>query len=167
MRRRLRESHETSEAVLQPDGQVVHAEGRATSSSARDVLRAAVRHIDRVRCRNGESDPDAALEAWKGLVRGRWSLVDRFDHDGRRFLVARPNDPRLPAPTKLSMRERQVAAYVALGRSNRAIAYTLGISVSTVATHLRRAMHALGAKRRADLAALDLSASSTVSKRDS
>jgi len=39
----------------------------------------------------------------------------------------------------LTLRERQVLAYAGLGHSNKVIAYELGLSTSTVSTHLARA----------------------------
>src|SRR5690606_6591183 len=88
------------------------------------------------------------------LVAGRWSLVDRFESDGRRFFIARRNDPAVGGPSELTKRERQVVGYAAQGHTNDHIAYTLGLAPSTVSTHLRRAMRRLGVRTPADLAAL-------------
>jgi len=57
----------------------------------------------------------AAMENWRGLVDGRWSLVDRFDSDGKRFVVAVKNDPEARDPRGLSRREQQVSELVGLG----------------------------------------------------
>ena len=70
---------------------------------------------------------------------GRWSLLDHFDSDGRRFVVAHRNDARVADVRGLTLRERQVLAYAGLGHSNKVIAYELGLSTSTVSTHLARA----------------------------
>jgi len=32
-------------------------------------------------------DPEEALRLWQGLIRGRWTLIDWFDTDGRRFVL--------------------------------------------------------------------------------
>jgi DNA-binding CsgD family transcriptional regulator len=141
----------TTEAVLDPGGKVLHAEQPAKGPSARAALREAAVRMDRARTRSGRQAPDAALDAWEGLVSGRWSLVDSFDRDGRRFLVARRNDPALCQPRPLSRRERQVLAYAALGRSNKEIAYELGLAPSTVSTYLTSAMQRLGLSCRAVL----------------
>lgn len=140
------------DAVLTPAGRIVHAQCEARTVSAQDALRTAAMGVDRARTRRGRSDPDAALEAWQGLVSGRWSLVDRFDSDGRRYIIARRNDPLLDAPRSLTPRERQVLAYTTLGRSNKEIAYELGLSVSTVSTHLSNARRRLRIDRRMALA---------------
>lgn len=142
------------EAVLEPGGRVVHAEKAARSARALEALRRRARQIDRARSAPGRRDPAHALEAWEGLVSGRWSLIDRFDSDGRRYLVARRNDPHAAAPRALSARERQILAYAALGYANKHIAYTLGLAPSTVSSHLRTAMRRIGVPSRAALADL-------------
>jgi DNA-binding CsgD family transcriptional regulator len=83
-------------------------------------------------------------------------LVDRFESDGKRFVLAIRNPPQLTDPRALTERERQVAHLVAQGTSNKMIAYSLGISESTVATQLARALRKLGLRRREELA-LELS----------
>ena len=143
-----------SDAVLAPNGRLEHAEGAARDAPNREALRAAARSVDRVRGRLRKRDPRAALDLWQGLVSGRWSLVDHFDSDGRRFLVARENEPGGPALAPLSPRERHVLNLRARGRSIKIIAYELGLGVSTVGALLWRARRKLGLSSDADLAAL-------------
>lgn len=152
------------EAVIEPGGRVVHAEGDARGARARDALRRCARDIDRARGAPGRRDPAGALRAWHALVSGRWSLIDRFDADGRRYFVARRNDPHLAMPRPLSARERQVLAYAALGYANKHIAYTLGLAPSTVSAHLRNAMRRVGATSRASLAELWLPAAAELAE---
>src|SRR5262245_25636839 len=78
------------------------------------------------------------------LVAVRWSLVEHFERDGRRFYLAHKNDPELAADRSLTRRERQVLAYAELGYSNKLIAYSLGLSSSTVATLLFKGRRKLG-----------------------
>jgi DNA-binding NarL/FixJ family response regulator len=106
--------------------------------------------MDRARAKTDRTSPDEITEHWRALVGGRWSLLDEFDSDGRRFIVARRNDLAASDPN-LSERERQVAAYLAAGLSNKEIAYQLGLSVSTVGTHARRIARKLGATGRVTL----------------
>lgn len=141
------------EAVLHPGGRIAHAEGPAASTDAREELRRAAVAIDRSRGSLRRRDRDEALAIWRGLVDGRWSLVDRFEKDGRRFLVAHRNDPRVRDPRALTPRERQVLGYVALGQANKLVAYALGITESAVATHLSAAMAKLGLRSRVELVA--------------
>jgi DNA-binding CsgD family transcriptional regulator len=77
--------------------------------------------------------------------------VDRFEVDGRTVLIAKPTPPQSPPIRALTPRERAVAALVALGLSNKLIAYELGLAVGTVGNYLARAQHKLGANSRAAL----------------
>ncbi|MFO0659272.1 MAG: LuxR C-terminal-related transcriptional regulator [Polyangiaceae bacterium] len=153
LRKNLAGGQSLSEAIISADGRKIeHAEGAATPADAREALRMAVRSIDRSRGHRS-SDPLADLMARKVLVKGRWSLVDQFEADGRRYMVATVNEP-MPAFTllpELAQREHQVALYVALGHSLKHIAYDLGVGISTVAGALRRAQSKLGVSSRAEL----------------
>lgn len=151
--RLLHAESDACEAVLEPDGRVVHAEEAAKPGAAREELRRAAKAVDRARGRLRREDPSEALDLWRGLVDGRWSLVDRFESDGRRYVVARRNDPLLPDPRALTLRERQVVGFVALGQANKLVAYALGITESAVSTHLTAAMRKLAVRTRSELVA--------------
>lgn len=142
---------EAGEAVLDPDGRVHDASGDARSPAARELLRRAVLALERSRGPLRQTDPDASLAARKALVGARWSLVDRLDLDGRRYLLARENSPRAQGPDALSARERQVLAYAKLGHHNKLIAYELGVADSTVRVLLARAAAKVGVKTREEL----------------
>jgi DNA-binding NarL/FixJ family response regulator len=144
------ETATANEAVLDLGGKLHDASGRATARDAQVALRRAARAIDRARAQRKRS-PEAALEAWQALVDARWSLVDRFESDGKSYLIARPNPPRPPPVRALTVRESAVTSLAALGRSNKLIGYELGLSVGTVATYLLRAQKKLGATSRAGL----------------
>jgi len=141
------------EAIFDGGGRLCDAREGATSKSARELLRAAVRKADRARSACGRLDADEALQAWEALIRGRWSLVDRFDTDRRRFVVAVRNDLRSLDPRGLSLRERQVAEYAGQGRSAKEIAYLLGAPAASVENSLRRAQAKLGLRSRVELTA--------------
>jgi DNA-binding CsgD family transcriptional regulator len=127
------------EAILRPDGKLDHAEEPAQGAPARAALLSSVRALDRARGPLRRRDPDEAVALWQALVAGRWSLLDRFDSDGRRYVVAHRNEVAVPDARGLTLRERQVLAYAAIGHSNKWIAYALGLSTSTVGGHLTRA----------------------------
>lgn len=152
---------EAGEAVIDPGGRIAHAQGSARTATARERLRRGAIAVDRARRRRPDMDPDEAIDLWQGLVRGRWSLVEQFDSDGRRFYVAHENPPNATAPRALSTRERQVVAYAAQGLSDKLIGYHLGIARSTVASHLARARRKLGVGSRVDLVRLAASLSKT------
>lgn len=144
-------SLDAAAAILSPAGKVLHAHGDTEALSARLALRDAAVRIDRARTRRVRADPDEALTLWQGLVAGRWSLVDHFDRDGRRFVVARENAPDVGARPSLTERECQAIAYAALGHSNKMIAYHLGISATSVASRLASACRKLRVATRARL----------------
>jgi len=142
------------EAVLSPDGRLEDASGPAQTPQAREALRAFVSLLDRSRAqaaRSGGEAVDKTLALWTGLVDGRWSVVDRFESDGRRYLVAYRNDCSLPDPRALHPREAQVCRLVAYGHANKYIAYELGLSTSTVGTYISSAQQKLRASSRVEL----------------
>jgi DNA-binding CsgD family transcriptional regulator len=149
-RLRRRSGAPADEAILDLGGKLYDASGEAKSREARVVLRQAVRAIDRARA-NRKKSPDEAVAGWQALVRARWSLVDRFDSDGRTFVIAKPNPPSTPPRRPLTPRETAVVSLAALGRSNKLIAYELGVSVGSVGNYLVRAAKKLGVHSRADL----------------
>jgi DNA-binding CsgD family transcriptional regulator len=66
--------------------------------------------------------------------------------------------PAAPGPGTLSARERELITLVAQGRTDAQIAAELYISIRTVRSHLDRIRDKTGARRRADLTRLALSA---------
>lgn len=87
-----------------------------------------------------------AEEICRGVLDGTWVITDHFEHDMRRFLIAercREGDGRA-----LTERERQVLELALRGHSNKYIGLDLGLTASTVATHLRRTMSKLGVESR-------------------
>jgi DNA-binding CsgD family transcriptional regulator len=149
LRRRLQGTPITpdrAQAVLTPDGKLLHAVGEA--QAAREMIRRATLSIDRARSRAGRRDPDAATRSWKGLVDGRWTVVDHFEHHGQRFVLAERNDLQLPDPPPLTSREQQVLAFAAMDHSNKEIAYELGLAAATVRVLMSRASRKLHAHGR-------------------
>ena len=140
------------DAVLEAGGKLHHASGFAQSTRAREYLREAVERRERARTGKQRSDADAALALWEGLIAGQWTLVDRFESDGKRYIVAHRNDPELGDPRGLARRERQVAEYLGHGCSLKEIAYSLGIGVSAVSNSASRAARKLGLGGAAELA---------------
>ena len=104
------------------------------------------------------TDPEEVLALWRVLHDGRWRVVDAYNEGSRRFVIARVESASIAdvleerLDPSLSLRERQVACFAALGHTNKHIGHALAIATSTVATHLRHALQKLGARSRADLA---------------
>jgi len=142
-------SVDRAEAILDPAGKV-HSTTPGAATSHR-TLRRAVLAMDRARGRLRFRDPSAAVDAWTALVDGRWSLVDHFESDGKRFLLAMPNESPTRDPRALSPSERTVLHYVAMGHSNKLIAYELGLPYGTVATRVATLMRKMGVRSRVEI----------------
>ena len=90
-----------------------------------------------------ETTRDEAAEVWRGVASGRWSLTEMFDSGERRFIVVRRLDS--PAPTeRLTRRQREILSCASRGWSNKTISFHLGLTASTVSTHVAEAARRLG-----------------------
>ena len=152
----LARSPDDATAVLDTRGRIEHARNGPTADRLRNKLRDAVERMERARGPMRRRDPNGAVEIWRTLVDAELSLLDHFERGGKRYIVAVANPPRASSRglSSLPPRERQVAAAAAAGRSNKLIAYELGIAYSTVRVLLSRAAKRLGAKSRRELVAI-------------
>lgn len=130
-------------AVLDPDGAVVDHDGSA--SAHLPALRGVVRRL---------GSKHGGLDAWTALLAGRYSLVRRFDSDGRRWIVAYRNRPDVRDPRGLTPQEMNVARLVGFGHADKLVAYELGISPGTVSALLARVLRKLRVKNRTELASV-------------
>ena len=94
------------------------------------------------------SEVTERLSRFRPLTSAQWTLVDAYECNGTRYIVARENQANVRGLARLSSRERQAVAYVAAGQSTKETAYALGISANTVRVLLARAAAKLGAKTR-------------------
>lgn len=83
--------------------------------------------------------PELAL-ALAALGRGQNYLSPRVAH----VAMDRRRSRRPEESARLTVRQRQVLALVARGKSTKEIAHLMGVSVKTVETHRSRAMQSLG-----------------------
>ncbi|MBN2527980.1 MAG: helix-turn-helix transcriptional regulator [Deltaproteobacteria bacterium] len=90
-----------------------------------------------------------AKDILTGILRGTWSIVGIVNSPNSQYLVARKAVTSAQSNTLLSTREIRVLSLVVRGHSNKHIAIELNISLSTVATYLRRAMQKLHIPSRA------------------
>ncbi len=161
VRQSLAEGNLTVDAVYAPDGRCIDAGPRA--QGARDMLREAVRRVDRARGPWRDKPDESKVRTPR--VAGEWTLVDQFDHDGTHYVVVYAPRPsatestqeletrrdargRRPTPRKggeLSARERHVTALLASGWPYKRIAYYLGLSAGAVASYSHRARTKLAA----------------------
>jgi DNA-binding CsgD family transcriptional regulator len=146
-----------------PDSVARIARDRVESifESDRMALREAADAFDRASRRLDEHDPGNARSQWHALVSGRWTLVDHYEIDGRRILIAR-RARHEAAISKLPSRTRQVLAYRAMGQALKFIALELDMSTSTVHRELKRGMAALGLRSSVELARLAVGADVTL-----
>ncbi len=112
-----------SSAVIAPAGRMLHAERVAKLKQARELLRDGALAVERARGVERRRDPLRAISRWRALVDQRWSLVDCFESDGKRYLVAARNSPDGLPLDLLTERERQVMGLALLGRANKEIGY--------------------------------------------
>jgi len=155
LRTRLRRSFEPA-AMLDPSGRVHHADASAKAAPVRDALVRAARRIERARGPLRKDDPRAALALWRGLVDGRWSLVDHWESDGRRFLAAYENPPGVVDVRRLAEWQQRILASFLRGATVREVAFRLGYTVQTVERTLSLAARLLRFRGRADLASVGL-----------
>ena len=141
-----------AEALLERESFSVSKAARdAKSRHALDEIRRGAMGVDLDRGRLRNDETCEAIRLWEAVLRGQWSMVDWFDADGRRFILALPHASHVRDPRGLTEREYQVATHVGAGESSKLIAYRLGVSRSRVSELLRRVMHKLGVQNTGQL----------------
>lgn len=155
LRRKLAARSAARDALLDPAGKV-HDASQAISGdrSAQSALVRAVTAMEEARSGAVRSSPERALALWQGLVAGEWSLVDQWESGGRRYIAAYRNRPELRDPRALTATEASILRYLALGASNKDIAFALGLPAGTVTSSVTKLLRKLGVRRRVALAAL-------------
>jgi DNA-binding NarL/FixJ family response regulator len=103
-----------------------------------------------------DAEPEELLRAVRALARGGMHLSPRVTRRLVDKFVRQPAQQGSATERlkRLSVREREVVALVALGLNNREIAEQLAVSPATVKTHVTRSMVKLHAPDRAKLIAL-------------
>ena len=96
---------------------------------------------------------DSSAELWSAFTRGSWKLVDRFDDEGRCYIVALKRNAADDAAV-LCEPERLVLERRARGELLESIANDLGVSVSAISRRLQRGMRKLGIATQAELVRL-------------
>jgi DNA-binding NarL/FixJ family response regulator len=89
--------------------------------------------------------PTEAAAQIAALSTGAWRIVDHFDADGRRYVIARLIGSPLSTEEQVTVRRR------ARGDSVKEIAIDMGVSSATVSRRLTRALQRLGLARHAEL----------------
>jgi DNA-binding CsgD family transcriptional regulator len=105
----------------------------------------------RGRVRSGEGTGGG--RRWRLSARACWSLVDSFELDGARYVVAREHPILARGFEALTAREREAVTCLARGSSTKEAAYALGITDVTVRVLIARAATKLGVRTRRELLA--------------
>jgi DNA-binding CsgD family transcriptional regulator len=153
LHRRLERAPETScaDAVLRVDGRVNHAEPCASSRETRESLSEAVKQREWARSRASTKGFQPPKAPSGSSLDARWTLLDQHEPSGSRYVVARANTPIDADMAPLTTRETQVVSLAERGRSNKEIAYELGLAHSTVRVLLGRAVAKFGVRTREGL----------------
>lgn len=138
-------------AVLTPEAKVVHAEGAVRVAASLEGLRDAVVRREKARGSMRHRDPAATLELFDGVVSGRFTIVDRFESDGRRYLVAYESPPEIAEVRALTAREREIFERAMHGEPVKRIALDLGISPSAAAAYLAAVRRKTGLRSREEM----------------
>lgn len=123
--------------------------GLGDDADVRDRLRDAVRTYEASRSARREAQRVDLQRYWTSVLSGQWVILDRFDSDGRRFIVALPVSQLGDTIRGLSHREREILDLVGDGLSNKAIAFELGVSTTAISTHVSNIFRKLGIDDRA------------------
>lgn len=149
LRHRLGTTSREGDAIFTTRGRLEHAGKEAQRMRA--TLAEAVAQRERALGKS-RRDPDEALTLWRGLVDGRWSLVDRVEHGGKRYVVAHRNEPHVRDPRGLTQREARVAESLGRGSTLKEIGYDEGVGESAIAKAATRARAKLGLGSLSELA---------------
>ncbi len=148
---RARRSSQGADAVFEADGRLLHAEGPVRNE--RKWLAGKALELEAAHVKSKRREGIRALDLWRPLSSARWTLVESFEENGRRYIVARENHAEARSFSDLTDRERQIVVHASLGLSNKQIAYALGISDATVRVLMARAAKRFGVRSRKELLA--------------
>lgn len=128
--------------------------GPAQNPMLRERLRQLVNDREAALSRKTSSQRGDLNRYWSNVLSGKWAILDRFDSDGRRFVVAVPISKYGDKLRGLSTRERKVFALLGSGLPNKLIGFELEISETAVSTHVHRIFSKLGIADRSALVQL-------------
>lgn len=120
------EPDDVIEATFRPDGKVCD-EPRALPKTVLQLLREHV--LRRESLRLGQA---VSSELWQELIGGRWTLIDKYEADGRRMVLAVRNAAAGSDLCRLTSKEVEALSMARRGAANKEISLTLGVSAATV-----------------------------------
>lgn len=151
LRRAVADHSAKMTAIFTADGRIAHAEGAGSKRVVRERLRAAVLRREKARTKLRSREPGDAIELFEGLIDGQFTVVDRFDNDGRRFLVAFENPPEIAVVRALTAREREILYRAIEGEPLKRIAHDLGITPGAASAYLVAARKKTGLRTREEM----------------
>ena len=101
-------------------------------------------------------DPQALFDTVRGVMRGEASVPQAMAARLLEEFARQSSKPALSPSAALTQRERGVLDQVAMGRSNKEIAATLGIAENTVKNHLKGILEKLHVENRVQAATFAL-----------
>ena len=127
---------DNAEAVVSPDGRLLDAAGPARNADLRERLRSFVLRRERsMAARDGTM--------WPALLAGNYTILDRFEGSGSRFVVAYRNTPTAARLFRLTELERTIVEGAAAGVVLKVLALDLDLSEARVSTVLKGALRKL------------------------
>jgi DNA-binding CsgD family transcriptional regulator len=95
--------------------------------------------------------PSEEAEIWAGVYSGTWSIIDRYDRLGRRYLFVYKTDAGASDPQRMTPMQRHALDCLSRGRSDSEIAATLGIKLDAASALVRIIKRKLRTPTRRDL----------------
>lgn len=130
----MRDRPETSRS---DDPHAVGLFGERRLLLAREDLREAVRTFEDAR-ESAAVDPSKAARSVSSAFPAKWTVLETFDRDGTRYVLARENRPRPKSLADIPAAERSVLECAMRGLATKEIAHVLSISDATVRVLLMR-----------------------------
>jgi len=146
---RTRRGSHGADAVFDTDGRLLQAERSVRAE--RKWLAGKALELEAAHVKSKRREGIRALDLWRPISSARWTLVESFEENGRRYIVARENQLEARSFSDLTDRERQIVVHASLGMSNKQIARALGISDATVRVLMARAAKRFGVRSRKEL----------------
>lgn len=144
-----------SERELQQDleacGDASFTLKEASCEGDRAMLRLATSRLARARQEAAiRAEGVTTASTLRGSFGAGWTLLDQFVTDGKRFVVLSASEPVVEESRPLTAREREILSHAAMDKTNKQIAYELGVTAATVRVLLARGAQKLGARRRSE-----------------
>jgi DNA-binding NarL/FixJ family response regulator len=134
--------------TFSPGGHLLEHGSDPPSEALHALLRQAVLRREQQRVHNDDT------EIWPALVAGEWTIIDRFEPGGQRWVVVHHNAPSSVPFRALSTLELQALEMALDGVAGKVIACDLRVSEATASRLVTRSLHRLGLRSLTEAAEL-------------